>query len=58
MSATSIESEANAYLDRAVLQVMLNNEWQRPISEAEVARIVSTPCQGRLESRPVSSVEN
>jgi hypothetical protein len=43
MSAMSIESEANAYLDQAVLQIMLDNEGQRPISEAEVARIVSTP---------------
>jgi hypothetical protein len=43
MSATSIESEAHAYLDKAVLQIMLDTERQRPISEVEVARIVSTP---------------
>lgn len=43
MSAMSIEPEAHAYLDQAVLQIMLDNERQRPISEAEVARIVSTP---------------
>ena len=43
MSATSIESEAHAYLDQAVLQIMLDNERQRPISETEIARIVSTP---------------
>ncbi len=43
MSATSTESEAHAYLDKAVLQIMLDTERQRPISETEVARIVSTP---------------
>lgn len=43
MSATSIESEAHARLDQAVLQIMLDKERQRPISEAEVAGLVSTP---------------
>ena len=41
--SSSLESEAHAYLDQAVLQIMLDNERQRPISETEVARIVSTP---------------
>jgi hypothetical protein len=41
--SSSLESEAHAYLDKAVLQIMLDNERQRPISEAEIARIVSTP---------------
>lgn len=41
--SSSLESEAHAYLDQAVLQIMLDNERQRPISETELARIVSTP---------------
>jgi hypothetical protein len=41
--SSSLESEAHAYLDKAVLQIMLDNERQRPISETELARIVSTP---------------
>ncbi len=41
--SSSLESEAHAYLDKAVLQIMLDNERQRPISETEIARIVSTP---------------
>jgi hypothetical protein len=40
---SSPESEAHARLDQAVLQIMLDGERQRPISEAEVARIVKTP---------------
>ncbi len=41
--SSSPESEAQARLDQAVLQIMLDVERQRPISEVEVARIVSTP---------------
>ncbi len=40
---SSAESEAHALLDQAVLQLMLDSERQRPWSEAEVARIISTP---------------
>jgi hypothetical protein len=40
--SSSLESEAHAYLDQAVLQIMLDNERQRPISETELARIVSS----------------
>jgi hypothetical protein len=40
---SSTESEAHALLDQAVLQLMLDSERQRPWSEAEIARILSTP---------------
>jgi hypothetical protein len=40
---SSAESEAHAQLDQAVLHLMLDSERQRPWSEAEVARIISTP---------------
>ncbi|HEV3072421.1 MAG TPA: hypothetical protein VGY76_13465 [Solirubrobacteraceae bacterium] len=40
---SSAESEAHALLDQAVLQLMLDSERQRPWSETEVARIISTP---------------
>jgi predicted transcriptional regulator len=40
---SSVESEAHALLDQAVLQLMLDSERQRPWSEAEIARILSTP---------------
>jgi hypothetical protein len=39
---SSTESEAHALLDQAVLQLMLDSERQRPWSEAEIARILST----------------
>jgi hypothetical protein len=40
---SSVESEAHALLDQAVLNLMLDSERQRPWSETEVARMVSTP---------------
>jgi predicted transcriptional regulator len=40
---SSTESEAHAYLDRAVLGLMLDIDQQRPWSEAEIAREISTP---------------
>jgi hypothetical protein len=40
---SSAESEAHALLDQAVLQLMLDSDRQRPWSEAEIARILSTP---------------
>ncbi len=40
---SSIESEAHAYLDRAVLGLLLDIDKQRPWSEAEIAREISTP---------------
>ncbi len=40
---SSTESEAHAYLDRAVLGLMLDTDQQRPWSEAEIAREISTP---------------
>jgi predicted transcriptional regulator len=43
VQSSSLESEAHARLDRAVLQIMLDSERQRPVSEAEVAGIVKTP---------------
>ena len=35
---SSIESEAHAYLDRAVLGLLLDIDKQRPWSETEIAR--------------------
>ena len=40
---SSVESEANACLDKAVLELMLDPDRQRPWSEAEIARTISTP---------------
>jgi len=40
---SSIESEAHAYLDRAVLGLLLDIDKQRPWSETEIAREISTP---------------
>jgi hypothetical protein len=40
---SSVESEANACLDKAVLELMLDSDRQRPWSEAEIARTISTP---------------
>ena len=40
---SSTESEAHALLDQAVLQLMLDRDRQRPWSEAEIARMISTP---------------
>lgn len=40
---SSIESEAHAYLDRGVLGLLLDIDKQRPWSEAEIAREISTP---------------
>jgi predicted transcriptional regulator len=40
---SSTESEAHAYLDRAVLGLMLDIDQQRPWSEVEIAREISTP---------------
>lgn len=40
---SSTESEAHALLDQAVLQLMLDSNRQRPWSEVEIARILSTP---------------
>lgn len=40
---SSIESEAHAYLDRAVLGLLLDIDKQRPWSEVEIAREISTP---------------
>ncbi len=40
---SSIESEAHAYLDRGVLGLLLDIDRQRPWSEAEIAREISTP---------------
>jgi len=40
---SSIECEAHAYLDRAVLGLLLDIDKQRPWSEAEIAREISTP---------------
>lgn len=40
---SSIESEAHAYLDRAVLGLLIDIDKQRPWSEAEIAREISTP---------------
>jgi hypothetical protein len=40
---SSTESDAHAYLDRAVLGLMLDIDQQRPWSEAEIAREISTP---------------
>lgn len=40
---SSVESEANACLDKAVLELMLDGDRQRPWSEAEIARTISTP---------------
>ena len=40
---SSVESEANACLDKAVLELMLDPDKQRPWSEAEIARTISTP---------------
>jgi hypothetical protein len=42
---SSTESEAHALLDQAVLNLMLGQERQRPWSEAEIARMLSTPGQ-------------
>jgi DNA-binding MarR family transcriptional regulator len=41
--SSSPESEAQARLDQAVLQVLLDSERPRPLSETEVARLISTP---------------
>jgi hypothetical protein len=41
--SSSTESETRARLDKAVLLIVLDSRLQRPISEAEVARIVRTP---------------
>jgi hypothetical protein len=41
--SSSPESEAQAHLDQAVLQVLLDSERPRPLSETEVARLISTP---------------
>ena len=48
--SSSLESEAHAYLDQAVLQIMLDNERQRPISEVEVARSSAHPAMSRRAS--------
>ncbi len=40
---SSTESEAHAYLDRAVLGLLLDIDKQRPWSETEIAREISTP---------------
>jgi hypothetical protein len=40
---SSTESEANVLLDQAVLQLMLDLDRQRPWSEGEIARMISTP---------------
>jgi predicted transcriptional regulator len=40
---SSTESEAHAHLDRAVLGLLLDIDKQRPWSEAEIAREISTP---------------
>lgn len=40
---SSTESEAHVLLDQAVLQLMLDLDRQRPWSESEIARMISTP---------------
>jgi hypothetical protein len=40
---SSTESEAHVLLDQAVLQLMLDLDRQRPWSEGEIARMISTP---------------
>lgn len=40
---SSIESEAHALLDQAVLNLMFDAERQRPWSTTEIARMISTP---------------
>ncbi len=40
---SSIDSEAHVPLDQAVLQLMLDLDRQRPWSESEIARMISTP---------------
>jgi hypothetical protein len=40
---SSVESEANACLDKAVLELILHPDRQRPWSEAEIARTINTP---------------
>jgi hypothetical protein len=40
---SSTEPEAHVLLDQAVLQLMLDLDRQRPWSEGEIARMISTP---------------
>lgn len=40
---SSTESEAHAFLDRAILGLLLDDDKQRPWSEVEIAREISTP---------------
>jgi hypothetical protein len=40
---SSVESEAHAHLDQAVLGLLLDSDKQRPWSETEIAREISTP---------------
>ncbi len=40
---SSTDSEAHVLLDQAVLQLMLDIDRQRPWSEGEIARMISTP---------------
>jgi hypothetical protein len=40
---SSTESEAHAFLDRAILGLLLDDDKQRPWSEAEITREISTP---------------
>ena len=40
---SSTESEAHAFIDRAILGLLLDDDKQRPWSEAEIAREISAP---------------
>ncbi|HEV3321409.1 MAG TPA: hypothetical protein VG147_04360 [Solirubrobacteraceae bacterium] len=40
---SSTESEAHAFLDRAILGLLLDDDKQRPWSEAEIAREITAP---------------
>lgn len=40
---SSVESDAHAHLDQAVLGLLLDSDKQRPWSETEIAREISTP---------------
>jgi hypothetical protein len=40
---SSTESEAHAFIDRAILGLLLDDDKQRPWSEAEIAREITAP---------------